>query len=106
MCAPSDCFAQVTTAFLALAHHTLQIGAQGLDLGATTPFLWLFEEREKLMSFYEAVSGARLHAAYYRIGGVHQDIPENILDEIFDWRDNFHKTINDIDMMIKPIIPI
>ena len=83
-----------------ILNHTLQIGAQGLDLGATTPFLWLFEEREKLMSFYEAVSGARLHAAYYRIGGVHQDIPENILDEIFEWRDNFHKTINDIESLL------
>ena len=48
-----------------ILNHALQIGAQGLDLGATTPFLWLFEEREKLMSFYEAVSVARLHAAYY-----------------------------------------
>ena len=65
-----------------ILNHALQIGAQGLDLGATTPFLWLFEEREKLMSFYEAVSGARLHAAYYRIGGVHQDIPERTLNDI------------------------
>ena len=64
-----------------ILNHALQIGAQGLDLGATTPFLWLFEEREKLMSFYEAVSGARLHAAYYRIGGVHQDIPKKVFED-------------------------
>ena len=66
-----------------ILNHALQIGAQGLDLCATTPFLWLFEESEKLMSFYEAVSGARLHAAYYRIGGVHQDVQDKVLDDIF-----------------------
>ena len=75
----------------------MQIGAQGLDLGATTPFLWLFEEREKLMSFYEAVSGARLHAAYYRIGGVHQDIPKKVLEDIFNWSKKFGKVIEDIE---------
>ena len=83
-----------------ILNHALQIGAQGLDLGATTPFLWLFEEREKLMSFYEAVSGARLHAAYYRIGGVHQDIPTNVLDEIYLWSNQFHKTIEDIENLL------
>jgi len=83
-----------------ILNHALQIGAQGLDLGATTPFLWLFEEREKLMSFYEAVSGARLHAAYYRIGGVHQDIPEQTLNDIADWSKGFHKIINDIEGLL------
>ena len=83
-----------------ILNHALQIGAQGLDLGATTPFLWLFEEREKLMSFYEAVSGARLHAAYYRIGGVHQDIPEQTLNDIADWSKGFHKIINDIECLL------
>ena len=83
-----------------ILNHALQIGAQGLDLGATTPFLWLFEEREKLMSFYEAVSGARLHAAYYRIGGVHQDIPQQTLDEIADWSRGFHKIIDDIEGLL------
>ena len=83
-----------------ILNHALQIGAQGLDLGATTPFLWLFEEREKLMSFYEAVSGARLHAAYYRIGGVHQDIPEQTLNDIADWSKEFHKIINDIEGLL------
>ena len=83
-----------------ILNHALQIGAQGLDLGATTPFLWLFEEREKLMSFYEAVSGARLHAAYYRIGGVHQDIPEQTLNDIDGWSKGFHKIINDIEGLL------
>ena len=83
-----------------ILNHALQIGAQGLDLGATTPFLWLFEEREKLMSFYEAVSGARLHAAYYRIGGVHQDIPEHTLDDIADWSKGFGKIIADIEGLL------
>ena len=83
-----------------ILNHALQIGAQGLDLGATTPFLWLFEEREKLMSFYEAVSGARLHAAYYRIGGVHQDIPEQTLNDIADWSKGFGKIITDIEGLL------
>ncbi|MAJ24404.1 MAG: NADH-quinone oxidoreductase subunit D [Rickettsiales bacterium] len=83
-----------------ILNHTLQIGAQGLDLGATTPFLWLFEEREKLMSFYEAVSGARLHAAYYRIGGVHQDIPKQTLEDIHLWSKSFTKIINDIESLL------
>ena len=83
-----------------ILNHALQIGAQGLDLGATTPFLWLFEEREKLMSFYEAVSGARLHAAYYRIGGVHQDIPEQTLNDIANWSKGFHKIIDDIEGLL------
>ena len=83
-----------------ILNHALQIGAQGLDLGATTPFLWLFEEREKLMSFYEAVSGARLHAAYYRIGGVHQDIPEQTLNDIAEWNKGFHKIIADIEGLL------
>ena len=83
-----------------ILNHTLQIGTQGLNLGATTPFLWLFEEREKLMTFYEAVSGARLHAAYYRIGGVHQDIPDKILSDINKWSNSFLKVINDIESLL------
>ena len=83
-----------------ILNHTMQIGAQGLDLGATTPFLWLFEEREKLMAFYEAVSGARLHAAYYRVGGVHQDISEQTLDEISLWSRGFLKVLEDIESLL------
>ena len=81
-------------------NHSLQIAAQGLDLGATTPFLWLFEEREKLMGFYEQVSGSRLHAAYYRVGGVHQDLPSNLIDEIEEWLSGFGKIIDDIETLL------
>ncbi len=81
-------------------NHTLQVAAQGLDLGATTPFLWLFEEREKLMEFYERVSGARLHAAYYRIGGVHQDLPDGMLFDIMNWCEGFEKILNNIETLL------
>ena len=81
-------------------NHSLQIAAQGLDLGATTPFLWLFEEREKLMGFYEQVSGSRLHAAYYRVGGVHQDLPENLIEDIEEWLSGFGKVVEDIETLL------
>ena len=81
-------------------NHSLQIAAQGLDLGATTPFLWLFEEREKLMGFYEQVSGSRLHAAYYRVGGVHQDLPNNLIDNIEEWLSGFGKVVEDIETLL------
>ena len=81
-------------------NHSLQIAAQGLDLGATTPFLWLFEEREKLMGFYEQVSGSRLHAAYYRVGGVHQDLPENLITDIEEWLSGFGKVVEDIETLL------
>ena len=83
-----------------ILNHSLQIAAQGLDLGATTPFLWLFEEREKLMSFYEAVSGARLHAAYYRVGGVQRDLPNGLLDKIEEWLSGFGTVIDDIEGLL------
>jgi len=83
-----------------ILNHSLQIAAQGLDLGATTPFLWLFEEREKLMGFYEQVSGSRLHAAYYRVGGVHQDLPTNLLEQIEEWLSGFGKIIEDIETLL------
>jgi len=83
-----------------ILNHSLQIAAQGLDLGATTPFLWLFEEREKLMSFYEAVSGARLHAAYYRVGGVQRDLPNGLLDKIEEWLSGFGTIIDDIEGLL------
>jgi len=83
-----------------ILNHSLQIAAQGLDLGATTPFLWLFEEREKLMGFYEQVSGSRLHAAYYRVGGVHQDLPLNLIEDIEEWLSGFGKIIDDIETLL------
>jgi NADH dehydrogenase (ubiquinone) Fe-S protein 2 len=66
-----------------LLNHLLAVGCHAMDVGAMTPFLWCFEEREKLMEFYERVSGARMHAAYFRPGGVSQDLPQGILDDIY-----------------------
>ena len=66
-----------------ILNHLLALTTHALDVGALTPFLWAFEEREKLMEFYERVSGARMHAAYIRPGGVAQDLPIGLLDDIY-----------------------
>ena len=68
-----------------ILNHLLNVTTQALDVGALTPPLWGFEEREKLMVFYERACGARLHAAYFRPGGVHQDLPQELLDDIMAW---------------------
>jgi NADH-quinone oxidoreductase subunit D len=81
-------------------NHLMAIAAYASDIGAVTPFLWFFEERELLMEFYERVSGARLHAAYYRVGGVHQDLPTGLLDDIAAWAKRFPKVIDDIDDLL------
>jgi len=81
-------------------NHLLQIATNGLDIGAMTPFLWMFEEREKLMEFYERVSGARLHAAYIRPGGVHQDLPAGIMDDILAWADDFPPVLDDVEGLL------
>ena len=81
-------------------NHLLQVSANALDIGAMTPFLWMFEEREKLMEFYERVSGARLHAAYIRPGGVHKDLPDGLCEDIADWADNFPKVIEDVETLL------
>lgn len=83
-----------------ILNHLLNIPAYALDVGAVTPMLWAFEEREKLMEFYERVSGARMHACYYRPGGVHQDLPEGILDDIMAWTDQFPKILNDLTSLL------
>ncbi|HWA48132.1 MAG TPA: NADH-quinone oxidoreductase subunit D [Dongiaceae bacterium] len=83
-----------------ILNHLLNIPAYAMDVGAVTPFLWAFEERELLMEFYERVSGARLHAAYYRPGGVHQDLPAGILDDISAWAAKFPKVIDDIEGLL------
>jgi len=67
-----------------ILNHLLAITTHALDVGAMTPFLWAFEEREKLMEFYERVSGARMHAAYIRPGGVHEDLPIGLCDDIYE----------------------
>ena len=71
-----------------IKNHMLNLGAHIMDVGAMTPNLWLFEIREDLMQLYEQVSGARMHANYFRVGGVHQDIPPKVLDKIGDFLDN------------------
>jgi NADH-quinone oxidoreductase subunit D len=71
-----------------IKNHMLNLGSHVMDVGAMTPNLWLFEIREDLMQIYERVSGARMHANYFRVGGVHQDIPPKVLDEIGDFLDN------------------
>jgi|EP00002_Diphylleia_rotans_P000628 NADH dehydrogenase (ubiquinone) Fe-S protein 2 len=72
-----------------ILNHLLAVSCHALDVGAMTPLLWAFEEREKLMEFYERVSGARLHAAYIRPGGVAQDLPIGLLDDIYAFINHF-----------------
>jgi NADH-quinone oxidoreductase subunit D len=81
-------------------NHLLTITTAALDIGALTPPLWGFEEREKLMVFYERASGSRMHAAYFRPGGVHQDLPQKLIDDIADWCDPFLKVVDDIDRLL------
>jgi NADH dehydrogenase I, D subunit len=83
-----------------ILNHLLNVTTQAMDVGALTPPLWGFEEREKLMVFYERACGARLHANYFRPGGVHQDLPEALVDDIRDWAVAFERPINDIDKLI------
>ncbi|MCP5087550.1 MAG: NADH-quinone oxidoreductase subunit D [Rhodobacteraceae bacterium] len=83
-----------------ILNHILNITTQALDVGALTPPLWGFEEREKLMVFYERACGARLHANYFRPGGVHQDLPQDLLDDIKTWADEYPKVIADLDGLL------
>jgi NADH-quinone oxidoreductase subunit D len=80
--------------------HLLNVTTQAMDVGALTPPLWGFEEREKLMVFYERVSGSRMHAAYFRVGGVHQDMPPQLIDDIDQWCDQFPRVTDDIETLI------
>ncbi|HEY0441038.1 MAG TPA: NADH-quinone oxidoreductase subunit D [Xanthobacteraceae bacterium] len=80
--------------------HLLNVTTQAMDVGALTPPLWGFEEREKLMVFYERVSGSRLHANYFRPGGVHEDMPPQLTDDIWNWCDPFLKVCDDIDELV------
>ncbi|MEC7764222.1 MAG: NADH-quinone oxidoreductase subunit D [Pseudomonadota bacterium] len=83
-----------------ILNHLLNVTTQAMDVGALTPPLWGFEEREKLMIFYERASGARLHAAYFRPGGVHQDLPPALLDDIETWCHEFPEKLQDIDDLL------
>ena len=80
--------------------HILNITTQALDVGALTPSLWGFEERETLMTFYERVSGSRLHANYFRPGGVHKDLPRGLIEDIILFCDRFPKIIDDLEMLL------
>lgn len=83
-----------------ILNHLLNVTTQAMDVGALTPPLWGFEQREKLMVFYERASGARLHANYFRVGGVRQDLPPELVQDIADWCDRFPKVLDDIEGLI------
>jgi NADH-quinone oxidoreductase subunit D len=83
-----------------ILNHLLNVTTQAMDVGALTPPLWGFEEREKLMVFYERASGSRLHANYFRPGGVHQDLPQALIDDIDVWCDEFLPVLADIDRLL------
>lgn len=83
-----------------LLNHILNITTQAIDVGATTPLLWLFEEREKMLEFYERVSGARFHAAYFRPGGVARDLPKGLLEDITAFIEQFPEKITDVENLL------
>jgi NADH-quinone oxidoreductase subunit D len=83
-----------------ILNHLLQVTTQALDCGALTPPLWGFEEREKLMVFYERASGSRMHAKYFRPGGVHQDLPPELIADIYEWTNHFPQVLDDIEGLL------
>ncbi len=83
-----------------LLSHLLNVTTQAMDVGALTPPLWGFEEREKLMVFYERASGSRMHAAYVRPGGVHQDLPQKLVDDIGHFCTTHPKVLDDIETLL------
>jgi len=83
-----------------LLSHLLNVTTQAMDVGALPPPLWGFEEREKLMGFYERASGSRMHANYFRVGGVHQDLPAKLIDDIWAFCDRFLKVCDDIEDLL------
>ncbi len=83
-----------------ILNHLLNVTTQAMDVGALTPPLWGFEEREKLMVFYERACGARLHAAYFRPGGVHLDLPPQLCDDIWQWTEEFPQVLDDLETLL------
>ncbi|XP_052055805.1 NADH dehydrogenase [ubiquinone] iron-sulfur protein 2, mitochondrial [Apodemus sylvaticus] len=83
-----------------ILNHIMAVTTHALDVGAMTPFFWMFEEREKMFEFYERVSGARMHAAYVRPGGVHQDLPLGLMDDIYEFSKNFSLRIDEVEEML------
>lgn len=82
-----------------ITNHTIVLGGSLLDIGAITPFFWLFEEREKVLEFSERASGSRMHAAYFRPGGVHRDIPIGFLDDVWDFIRKFGERLSELEDM-------
>lgn len=89
-------FAEITR----ILNHLMAVGTHTLDMGALTPYFYLFEEREKMMEFYERVSGARLHAAYVRPGGVAFDLPIGLMDDIYHFINHFGQRLDEVEDMI------
>ena len=89
-------FAEITR----ILNHIMAVTTHAMDVGAFTPLLWLFEEREVLMEFYERVSGARLHAAYVRPGGVAQDLPRGLLKDILSWASRFSSRVDEVEELL------
>jgi NADH-quinone oxidoreductase subunit D len=83
-----------------ILNHLLNVPTFAMDVGAITPVLWCFEEREKLLEFYERVCGARFHAAYFRPGGVHQDLPAGLADDILAWVEQFPAKVDDLERLL------
>ncbi len=83
-----------------ILNHLLNITTFAIDVGAITPSLWAFEEREKLMEFYERVSGARMHSNYFRPGGVHQDLPKGLAEDIWEYTEKFPRFMQDIENLL------
>ncbi len=89
-------FAEITR----IMNHTFQLSAHALDVGAMTPFLWMFEERESMFEFYEAVSGARMHAGYIRPGGVSQDMPAGLAEDIMAFTERMTKLLDEVETVL------
>jgi NADH-quinone oxidoreductase subunit D len=89
-------FAELTR----VLNHILNVTTHAMDVGALTPILWLFEEREYLMGFYDRASGARLHANYFRPGGVRQDLPDGLLEDIWAWTERFPKVLQEMQDLV------
>ena len=89
-------FAEITR----ILNHLLAVGCHAMDVGAMTPMLWSFEEREKLMEFYERASGARMHAAYFRPGGVHSDLSAGFISDLYIFIEQFTNKLLEIEEML------
>lgn len=99
--APFPCpITHIFPSFIVRHSDLMAVLTHAMDVGALTPFLWGFEEREKLMEFYERVSGARLHAAYVRPGGVAFDLPHGLLNDIYQWATQFSSRVDEIEEVV------